>query len=122
MRPENLRIILDWCFNHWAVVTSVLAGVAALFRICFAWLKKRRETKLDRRVHEALQNPHLERSSKGFTGAGDPLTRSEEIAESLSVSQDKVVDSLERLEMMGKARNAGGTLDNPSPCWHVLHQ
>jgi hypothetical protein len=44
----------------------------------------------------------------------NPLTRSEEIAEALAISQDTAVDSLARLEMRGKVRNTDDT-----QYWHI---
>ena len=57
-----------------------------------------------------------------MTGAGDRLLRVNEIAEILSLGEDVVADSLERLEAERKAKQHGGTLDNPAPYWSILRR
>jgi hypothetical protein len=131
--PENL---FHWCTVHWKTITTISAIIVAVVSAVVgagthlnAWLRDWRESrrhkgneKLDSKVLEALQDPNLPRSSRGTTGGGDPLTRSAEIAKALSVDQEAVNDSLERLEARGRVRNAGGSSEDRSPTWHILHR
>jgi hypothetical protein len=132
---ELLEKLFGWCVDHWKTITAVSVSIVAIVSTAVAggtrlhsWLRGWQEAQrgkknkeLDSKVFQALQDPDLPRSSRGMTGAGDPLTRSADIAEALSLDQEDIVDSLGRLEARGRVRNAGGTSDNPSPCWHILH-
>lgn len=128
---ERFDDVLRWCIDHWkawgipTIVTSVVGAGRWLLARRKDWNERRRagtEREIDFKVLQALQNRALWDSRRGMTGAGDPLVRSAELAQSLSLDCDAVCDSLERLEARGRVRNAGGTLDNPAPCRHVLHR
>src|SRR2546425_5786522 len=123
--------LLRWCIDHWkswgipTMVGSVVATGTWLLARRKEWNEARRakaERAVDAQVIRTLQNRDLWDSRRGMTGAGDPLVRSAELAEALSLDCDTVIDSLERLEARGRVRNAGGTLDNPAPYWHILHR
>jgi hypothetical protein len=128
MRLENL---LRWCVDHWeswgvtAIIASLAGGGAWLLARRKEWKEARRakaERAIDDRVIRALQNPDLWAGPRPFTGAGDRGVRSTELAEALSLDQEVVIGSLDRLEARGRVRNAGGTLGNPAPYWHILHR
>jgi hypothetical protein len=120
-----------WFTDHWMrwgiptiVASAPTAGTWILARRR-EWKEARRaktDRAVDSRVLGALQDRNLWRPPRPWTGAGDMLVRSAEIAEALSLDCDIVIDSLERLEARGRVRNAGGTLDNPAPYWHVVHR
>ncbi len=127
---ECLTAFVQWFGEHWKGLLTAAGGVAGRAQGCKKLIKEwkeARQTKLNRyndaRVFESLSNRDLWiKTGRPMTGGGDPLVRSIEIAEALSLKHDVVTDSLERLEARGKVRNAGGTLDNPAPYWHVLHR
>jgi hypothetical protein len=76
---------------------------------------------VDARIIEALANGAS--WGKGpITGAGDRLLRVNEIAQALSLREDVVADSLERLETERKVKQHGGNLDNPAPYWSILRR
>lgn len=76
---------------------------------------------VDARIIEALAN-EASWGKSPMTGAGDRLLRVNEIAQALSLREDVVADSLERLEAERKAKRHGGTLDNPAPYWSILRR
>jgi hypothetical protein len=128
---ERFEHFLRWCIDHWkawgipTIVTSVVGAGTWLLARRKEWNETRRanaEKELDSKVFKALQNRDLWNSRRGMTGAGDPLVRSAELAQTLRLDCDTVNDSLERLEARGRVRNAGGTLDNSAPYWHILHR
>lgn len=127
---EHIQNLLHWFFDHWGSITAVVGSVAAMVTWFLArrkeWKEKRRaktDATVDSQVIHALQDrAKWGGSSRGMTGAGDPLVRSAEIAEAFSLDCDAVSDSLERLEARGRVRNAGGTSDNPAPYWHIVHR
>jgi len=117
--------LLRWCIEHWklwGLPTITVSSVIAAGGWILAVRKRRREAQLDVKVIRAMEDRSLWRSSRPMTGAGVIAMRSAEIAEVLSADCDAVADSLERLESRGRVRNAGGTLDNPAPYWHVLRR
>jgi len=128
---ERFGNLLRWCIDHWrswgitAIVGSAVTACTWFLARRKEWKEARRakaESALDSKVIRALQNRDLWGPPRGWTGAGDPLVRSAEMAEALSLDCDAVIDSLERLEARGRVRNAGGTLNNPATCWHILHR
>lgn len=128
---DHFEHFLRWCIDHWkawgipAIVTSVVGAGTWLLARRKEWNETRRanaERDLDSQVLQALQNRGLWDTRRGMTGAGDPLVRSAELAQALSLDCETISDSLERLEARGRVRNAGGTLDNPAPYWHILHR
>lgn len=130
---EHLVSVLRWFLDHWknwgiptvAFVGSVV-GAATWLRARWKEREEARRAKaesaVDSRVIQALQNRNLWSSHRGFTGAGDLLVRSAELAEALELDCDAVTDSLKRLEAQGRVRNAGGTMNNPAPNWQILHR
>lgn len=77
---------------------------------------------IDRRVLETLGDRTLWTGARPMTGAGEPAVRSSEIAQLLSLDTEIIADSLGRLESKGRAKNAGGTLDNPAPYWFIIRR
>jgi hypothetical protein len=70
---------------------------------------------LEERILEALAN-----GSWGvgpMTGAGDRALRVTEIAQALSLNEEVVADTLERLHAWGRVLQHDGTLENPAPYW-----
>ena len=128
----ELKDLLRWCIEHWKNwgITTIIATAAA----AGAWLlARRREWKEARRAKaertrgfpgsSSLGRPKSLRGTRGMTGGGDPLVRSRELAETLCLDYEKVaVDSLKGLEARGWLRDAGGTLEDPTPSWHVLRR
>ena len=125
----RLEHLLRWCIEHWKNwgVTTLIASAA----VAGTWiLARRRESTqarkvkaqktVDSRVIRALEDRGLWTGIRGITGGGDPLVRSRELAEKLSLDCEVVMESLDGLETRGRVRNAGGTLDDPAPYWHVL--
>lgn len=125
----RIEHLLRWCIEHWKNwgITTVVASAAATG----TWMLSRRrewqearkakaEKRVDSRLVRALEDRTLWAGIRGMTGGGDPLVRSAELAEKLSLDYEVVLESLERLEAKGRVRNAGGTLDDPAPYWHVL--
>lgn len=84
--------------------------------------KAKAEKTVDSRVIRALEDRSLWTGIRGMTGGGDPIVQSRELAEKLTLDYGVVIESLERLETKGRVRNAGGTLDDPAPYWHVLRR
>lgn len=128
---EGFGNLLRWLIEHWkswgipTKVGSTLATVASLLVLWKKWKDWRQakaDSRVDARVIRALQDRNLWPRPRPFTGAGDLLVRSAEIAKTLSLDCDVVIESLERLEARARVRNAGGTLDNPAPYWHILHR
>jgi hypothetical protein len=128
---ERFGNLLRWCIDHWksgGISTIVAGGITAITWFLAhrkEWKQARRakaDSAVDFRVIQILQNRKLWVSPRGMTGAGDPLVRSAELAEALSLNPDAVNDSLERLKAQGKVRSADGTLDNPAPYWHILRR
>ena len=76
----------------------------------------------DPNIFRALQNRELWPQPRAFTGAGECLVRTTEIAQVLSLDYAEVIESLERLEAQGRVRHTPGTMDNPDPQWHILPQ
>ena len=127
----RIEHLLRWCIDHWRNwgITTLIASAAA----AVTWILARRrewkeahqvkaEKSVDSRVIRALEDRGLWDGIRPMTGAGDPAVRSAELAEKLSLDYDVVIESLERLETNGRVRNAGGTLDDPAPYWHVLRR
>jgi hypothetical protein len=128
---ERFGNLLRWYIDHWKSWSiPTIVGSAATAGTWFLarrkeWKEARRakaDSAVDSQVIRTLQNRDLWGPPRGMTGAGDCLVRSAEIAEALSLDCDAVTDTLERLEAQGRVRNAGGTLDNPAPYWHILHR
>jgi hypothetical protein len=128
---ERFRNILRWCIDHWkgwsipTIVGSAVTAATWILARRREWKETRRakaESAVDSRVLGALQDRNLWALPRPFTGAGDMLVRTAEIAEALSLDCDVVIDSLQRLEAQGRVRNAGGTLHNPAPYWHAVHR
>lgn len=120
---ERFDSCVRWCIDHWkawgipTIVTSIVGAGTWLLARRKDWNDKRRanaERDLDSKVLQALQNRNLWDSRRGMTGAGDPLVRSAELAQSLSLDCDTVCDSLERLE----ARAECGM---PAEPWIIPH-
>ena len=127
----NIEHLVRWCIEHWkswGVTTLIASPVGAATWILARqkeWKEARKtkaENSVDLRVIRALENRGLWGGVRGMTGGGDPAVRSAELAEKLSLNHDVVVESLERLETKGRVRNAGGSLDDPSPYWHILRR
>lgn len=127
----RIEHLVRWCIEHWkkwGVTTLIASTVGAATWI----LARRREWKegreakaeksVDSQVIRALEDRGLWGGTRAMTGAGDPAVRSAELAEKLRLDRDVIVESLERLEAKGRVRNAGGTLDDPSPSWHILRR
>jgi hypothetical protein len=86
--------MLHWQIIHWKAwgIPAVLGSIATWSTWFLTrkkeWTESRRvssEGKIDAQVIEAMQNRELWTSPRGMTGAGDPLIRSGEIAEALSI-------------------------------------
>lgn len=105
-----------------AATASTITWMLARRREWVAARKDKAERKIDALVHQSLQNREFWKGPRPITGSGDFAVRTTELAEALKLENDTVADSLERLEWQGKVRNSGGTLDNPSPYWHILHR
>ena len=128
---ERFGNLLRWCIDHWKS-WGIKGIVGSAVAVCTWFLARRKEWKearrakadslVDSKVIRALQNRDLWPPPPVWTVAGDLCVRAAEIAEVLSLDCDAVTDSLERLEARGRVRNAGGTLNNPAPCWHILHR
>jgi hypothetical protein len=117
--------------EHWKSlgITSIVAAAASTITWILArrkeWVaarKEKTERKIDAQILQSLQNRDLWKGPRPVTGSGDFAVRTAELADALKLENDTVADSLERLKWRGKVRNAGGTLDNPSPYWHILHR
>jgi hypothetical protein len=128
---ESFGHVLRWCIDHWKSwgVPTVVASAAAAILWLLArrkewrnWRQSKNTDEVDSKVIQTLQNIDLWRSTpRPFAGA-DLLVRPSELAEALSLDRSDVVDSLERLERRGQARNAGGTGDNLEPYWHIVRR
>jgi hypothetical protein len=128
---RRLEHLLRWCIEHWKNwgVTTLIASAAVAGTWILArrreWTEARKvkaQKTVDSRVIRALEDRGLWTGIRGITGGGDPLVRSRELAEKLSLDCEVVIESLDRLETRGRVRNAGGTLDDPAPHWHVLRR
>jgi hypothetical protein len=128
---ENLENFLRWFLGptEWlikaVIVGAITFGVAWLLARQKERKKEKRATDdraVDSQIVRSLESWDLWRGPRGTTGGGDPLVRSAEIADALSLNRDAVEDSLQRLEATRRVRNSGGTLDNPAPFWHVLRR
>lgn len=128
---SHFHIVYQWLTIHWKEwgIKGFVAASASAITWTFAarkeW-KASRQAKKDRavdlKVLEALGNRSLWTGSRPFTGGGDVAVRSAELSEHLAIDQESVIESLSRLEMRGRARNSGGTLDGPAPYWHILNK
>ena len=110
----------DTFMNHWAIpLASWVFGtfVGATFRWFYPsqkeW-KESQEGKANVRIDSAVWEQI--RPVGNYALSQD----SQMIAETLSLDQDAVADSLERLEAQGKVRRHEGTLDHPSPYWSAV--
>jgi hypothetical protein len=112
-----LVIVWKSFLAHWAIpLASWVLGifVGATFRWFYPsqkeWKAARAEraiAKIDAEVWKQIRP----------TGSYAISQDSKMIADALSLDQDAVADSLERLEGQGKVWRHGGTLDHPSPYW-----
>src|ERR1017187_5634303 len=100
------------------------ASIGPVFRWFYpdrkAWTAERQaklEKEIDRRVMQALENRELWKGPRPTTGSGDKAVRADELAEALSLKDEEVSDSLERLESRGRIDNARGNFMDPTPRW-----
>jgi len=128
---SHIHTIWQWLTIHWKDwgVTGFIAGAASTLTWFLSTRKEwkassqaKKERALDLRILNALGNRSLWTGPRPFTGGGDVAVRSAELSEFLDIDQEAVIDGLSRLEARGRAKNSGGTLDNPAPYWHVLHK
>jgi hypothetical protein len=125
---ERFWDVLRWCVDHWKswgipakVVSTVTVGTffLALLKKLKDWRQAKVVKRIDARVILALQDQGIWSQPRPFTGAGVLGVRSAEIAKALSLDNDVVIESLERLEAQGKIRRGEGTLNNPAPPWFI---
>jgi hypothetical protein len=76
----------------------------------------------DGKVIKLLQTPDGWKNVLPVTGAGDIVARAPEIAERGSLDKHAVIESLERLESLGRVRNTGGTFEDSAPRWHIIRR
>lgn len=119
---QFLGNVVRWFVDHWKSISAMIGSVITGGTWFSARRKDRKANAIDSQVLSVLQRRDLWHAPRARTGSGDPVVRSAEIAEALSLDCDKVTESLERLEARHRVRNAGGTFDNPAPYWHILHR
>lgn len=109
---------------HWKTIGAggVVTTIMGLWAKWRGWRKDKAASKVDAQIIRALQDHELWSGPRPFTGSGDLGVRSAEIAQALSLDIEVVIASLDRLEARGRVRNAGGTLNNPAPYWHIIHR
>jgi hypothetical protein len=127
-----LKFALHWCVVHWgriAAVIAILGGIGGfitwvrpLLKEFLQWRREKNHKKVDSRVMWALESRSFWTGPRPRTGAGDAALRADELAGVLSLSVDTVNNGLERLEVAGRVRNAGGNLSDPTPRWHTLRR
>lgn len=113
---------------HWIVPGSIGAVIGSGATEAFRWMypsrkewtaaRQAKTTKeIDRRVIEALENRTLWKGPRPITGSGDVAVRADELAGVLSLSEEDVADSLDRLESQDRVENAGGEMSDPRSRW-----
>lgn len=116
---ERIENILRWCLGptEWLIKAMIVGAITFGGAWLLARLNERRkerratgESAVDSQIVRSLESWDLWRGPRGTTGGGDPLVRSAEIADALSLNRDAVEDSLKRLEATRRVRNSGGTL------------
>jgi hypothetical protein len=104
---------------QWLVPGGIGAVIGSALTEVFRWFypnhkdwkaerQAKTEKEIDRRVMRALEDRSLWKGSRPQTGGGDYAVRVEELASALSLSDEDVSDSLERLGNRERARYAGG--------------
>jgi DNA-binding MarR family transcriptional regulator len=129
--------IWQWIVEHWKTLGAILASTAG----ALVWFYKIRKARADaitseielqqaqhasstlssteKRLLEALADNGLWPNNPS-TGAGERLVRVGQLAQVLSMKEETVADSLERLERLNRVIRDSGTLDNPAPYWRIV--
>jgi hypothetical protein len=120
--------VLHWLAMVWKSwgATALIAGTASSVTWALSMRKQLNDSKrakheksVDSRVMNALETPELWKGPRPMTGAGDRAVRRDELADELSLDEETITESLERLEARRRIVNVGGHLADPTPRWHT---
>lgn len=122
----NLR---QWILEHvrLTAVVGLATAITALYVIrkagvdAFSFLRSIRHSHVEKKLLTVLSDSDRWQSNPS-TGAGERLVRAGQLAQALSLREETVADSLERLEHKSKVKRHDGTLDNSSPYWSVIRR